>query len=137
MSSVLNAPAAASAPAATSTSVTIGHYLNGQTVVPARGRSQAVFNPATGAVSGHVALASADDVDAAVASAKAALAAWSELLISLFGFYAAGAIFLNNFFGRVVFPLGAPFGFIQKGALKPVSTSTSRGAFAAAGDRAA
>lgn len=43
------------------------------------------------------------------------LAAWSELLISLLGFYAAGAIFLNNYFGRVLVPLGAPFGFIRKG----------------------
>lgn len=43
------------------------------------------------------------------------LAAWSELLISLFGFYAAGAIFLNGYFGRVVLPLGAPCGFIRKG----------------------
>ncbi len=43
------------------------------------------------------------------------IAAWSELLISLLGFYAAGAIFLNNFFGRVLLPLGAPMGFIHKG----------------------
>lgn len=47
-----------------------------------------------------------------------ALAAWSELLISLFGFYAAGAIFLNSYFGRVLVPLGAPLGFIRKGAAK-------------------
>lgn len=46
------------------------------------------------------------------------LAAWSELLISLLGFYAAGAIFLNGFFGRVVLPLGAPCGFIRKGPAK-------------------
>lgn len=43
------------------------------------------------------------------------LAAYSELGISLLGFYAAGAVFLNNFFGRVVLPMGAPFGFIAKG----------------------
>ena len=46
------------------------------------------------------------------------LAAWSELLISLFGFYAAGAIFLNSYFRRVLVPLGAPFGFIRKGPAK-------------------
>ena len=46
------------------------------------------------------------------------LAAWSELLISLFGFYAAGAIFLDSYFGRVLVPLGAPFGFIHKGPAK-------------------
>jgi succinate-acetate transporter protein len=48
-----------------------------------------------------------------------ALAAYSELGISLLGFYAAGAIFLNNFFGRIVLPLGAPMGFIRKGSAQP------------------
>jgi hypothetical protein len=43
------------------------------------------------------------------------LAAWSELFISLLGFYAAGAVFLNSYFGRVLLPLGKPFGFIRKG----------------------
>jgi uncharacterized protein len=43
------------------------------------------------------------------------LAAWSELLISLLGFYAAGAVFLNSYFGRVLLPLGKPFGWIRKG----------------------
>jgi len=46
----------------------------------------------------------------------APLAAWSELLISLFGFYAAGGLFLNSYFGRSIIPLGAPCGFIRKGA---------------------
>jgi hypothetical protein len=50
------------------------------------------------------------------ASFFSGLAALSELLISLLSFYAAGAIFLNGFFGRVVLPLGGPFGFIRKGA---------------------
>ncbi|MEO6320499.1 MAG: aldehyde dehydrogenase family protein, partial [Polaromonas sp.] len=59
--------------------ITIGHYLNGSAVTPATGRSQQVFNPATGAVSGHVALASAADVDAAVAAAQAAFPAWSDM----------------------------------------------------------
>lgn len=42
------------------------------------------------------------------------LAAWSELLISLLGFYAAGALFLNSFFGRMILPLGKPLGLIKK-----------------------
>ncbi len=46
------------------------------------------------------------------------LAAWSELLISLLGFYAAGAIFLNSYFGRPLIPLGAPCGFILKASGK-------------------
>jgi uncharacterized protein len=45
-----------------------------------------------------------------------ALAAYSELLISLLGLYCAGAVFLNTYFGRVLLPLGKPFGFIEKGA---------------------
>ncbi len=48
-----------------------------------------------------------------------ALAAYSELGISLLGFYAAGAVFLNSFFGRVILPMGAPMGFITKGAAQP------------------
>ncbi|MDB5869238.1 MAG: hypothetical protein JWP96_1570, partial [Polaromonas sp.] len=59
--------------------VTIGHYLNGSALTPAAGRSQPVFNPATGAVSGQVALAGALEVAAAVASAQAAFPAWSEM----------------------------------------------------------
>lgn len=46
------------------------------------------------------------------------LAAWSELLISLIGFYTAGALFLNSYFGRPLIPLGKPFGFIRKGPAK-------------------
>ncbi|WP_061299896.1 CoA-acylating methylmalonate-semialdehyde dehydrogenase [Herbidospora cretacea] len=41
-------------------------------------RSGDVYNPATGEVSAQVALASADDVDAAVAAAKAAFPAWRD-----------------------------------------------------------
>ena len=48
-------------------------------------------------------------------------AAWSELLISLLGFYAAGAVFLNSYFGRVILPLGAPMGWIRKGPAKPAA----------------
>lgn len=44
------------------------------------------------------------------------LAAWSELGISLLGFYAAGAVFLNSYFARVILPLGAPLGLIRKGS---------------------
>ena len=46
------------------------------------------------------------------------LAAWSELGVSLLGFYCAGAVFLNSYFGRVILPLGAPMGFIRKGPAK-------------------
>jgi len=56
----------------------IGHYIHGERVASTSGRSQAVYNPATGAVARQVALASVDEVNAAVASAKAAFPAWSE-----------------------------------------------------------
>ncbi len=57
----------------------IGHYINGEATSGGSGRTQDVFNPATGAVSGQVALASADDVGAAVAAAQAAFPAWSNM----------------------------------------------------------
>ena len=47
-----------------------------------------------------------------------AAAAWSELAIALLGFYAAGAIFINSYFGRTLLPLGAPLGLIAKGPAK-------------------
>jgi len=43
------------------------------------------------------------------------VAAWSELAISLLGFYCAGAVFLNSYFGRTLLPLGKPMGWIRKG----------------------
>ncbi|KAF0864632.1 CoA-acylating methylmalonate-semialdehyde dehydrogenase [Pseudomonas sp. LD120] len=55
----------------------IGHYIGGQ-VQDAGERLSPVFNPATGAVQAHVALASQQTVDQAVASALKAFPAWSE-----------------------------------------------------------
>ena len=57
---------------------TITHHINGQVTNGESGRSQEVFNPATGQVSGRVALASHADVHAAVAVAKAAFPAWAD-----------------------------------------------------------
>ncbi|SDK65447.1 CoA-acylating methylmalonate-semialdehyde dehydrogenase [Billgrantia gudaonensis] len=57
---------------------TISHYINGQPAVGESGRTQEVFNPATGSVSGRVALASRGDVDTAVAAAQAAFPAWAD-----------------------------------------------------------
>ena len=67
-----------SSPAEVAPQITIGHHLKGRSSAPAAGRSQPVFNPATGAVSGHVALGSAADVGAAVAAAQAAFPAWAD-----------------------------------------------------------
>ena len=57
---------------------TIPHWIDGKTVAPVGTRTQDVFNPALGAVARQVALASVADVDAAVASARAAWPAWAD-----------------------------------------------------------
>jgi malonate-semialdehyde dehydrogenase (acetylating) / methylmalonate-semialdehyde dehydrogenase len=58
--------------------VNIDHYIGGRVVAGTSSRAQDVFNPATGAVSGHVALASAAEVGTAVAAAQAAFPAWAD-----------------------------------------------------------
>ena len=67
-----------SRPTIATSPVAIGHYINGQPASGSSGRSQSVFNPATGAVTGNVALANTADVAAAVASAQAAFPAWAD-----------------------------------------------------------
>jgi malonate-semialdehyde dehydrogenase (acetylating)/methylmalonate-semialdehyde dehydrogenase len=61
------------------TTTEIGHYINGQTFAGQRERVQDVYNPATGEVTGQVALATTGDVDQAVAAAKAAFPAWAAM----------------------------------------------------------
>ncbi|MBU3652852.1 MAG: CoA-acylating methylmalonate-semialdehyde dehydrogenase [Limnohabitans sp.] len=56
----------------------ITHFIQGQRVAGTSSRQQDVFNPATGAVTGQVALATAADVDQAVAAAQAAFAGWAD-----------------------------------------------------------
>ena len=56
---------------------TVEHFIDGKTVAGQSGRSSPVFDPSTGEESARVSLASAAEVDAAVKSSKAALAAWS------------------------------------------------------------
>ena len=56
----------------------ISHFIHGQPVAVKSGRSQPVFNPATGAPVAEVGLGSADEVNAAVAAASAAAPAWAE-----------------------------------------------------------
>ena len=57
----------------------IDHYIGGRVVAGTSGRAQDVFEPATGRVTGRVALADRAAVDAAVAAAKAAFPAWAEV----------------------------------------------------------
>ncbi|HEY1077424.1 MAG TPA: CoA-acylating methylmalonate-semialdehyde dehydrogenase [Fontimonas sp.] len=62
--------------ASTSAVPTVPHWVNGQ-AVSAQGRAGDVFNPSTGQVSARVPYASAEELNACVASAKAAFPAWS------------------------------------------------------------
>ncbi|MGQ3676580.1 CoA-acylating methylmalonate-semialdehyde dehydrogenase [Xanthobacter sp. TB0139] len=55
----------------------IGHFIGGQHVAGKSGRTADVFQPMTGEVIGKVALASADELRAAVENAKAAQPAWA------------------------------------------------------------
>ncbi len=56
----------------------IDHYIGGKLAAGTSGRAQDVYNPATGAVSGRTALASAAEVDKVVAAAQAAFPAWAD-----------------------------------------------------------
>ena len=60
----------------------ISHWIDGSTVAGTSGRTAPVYNPATGTVTAEVDLASAAEVDAAVAAAKAASAQWRRTPLS-------------------------------------------------------
>ena len=57
----------------------IGHYIAGERVAGQSGRTQDVYNPATGGVTGRVALAADAEVARAVAAAQAAFPAWADM----------------------------------------------------------
>ncbi len=61
---------------------TIDHWINGSLVPSTSGRTSPVYNPATGEQQAEVGLASVEEVDAAVASAKAAFPAWRNASLS-------------------------------------------------------
>lgn len=54
---------------------TVGHFIGGESVLT-QGRTQPIYNPSTGEVSGEVELASAETVKQAIANASAAYPAW-------------------------------------------------------------
>jgi malonate-semialdehyde dehydrogenase (acetylating) / methylmalonate-semialdehyde dehydrogenase len=58
------------------TAPTVPHWINGNLYPSTSGRTAPVYDPALGVVTKHVALADQAEVDAAVASAKAAFPAW-------------------------------------------------------------
>ena len=66
------------APEAFTTTADIGHWIAGQRDSGASGRTQPVFNPATGAVARQVHLGGEREVAAAVAAADEAFPAWAD-----------------------------------------------------------
>ncbi len=60
----------------------IGHWINNKVVLGSSGRSGVVFNPATGEQQAAVDFASVAELDAVVASAKAALPGWRSTSLS-------------------------------------------------------
>src|SRR4051812_33597708 len=61
---------------------TIEHWIGGSPTGGTGARRSAVYNPATGRQQHEVALADPADVDAAVATARAAFASWSQSSLS-------------------------------------------------------
>jgi malonate-semialdehyde dehydrogenase (acetylating)/methylmalonate-semialdehyde dehydrogenase len=78
MTDIADAPTTASA----ESSKSITHWIDGRRVPGSSGRTGPVYDPATGARSGVVDLASVEEVGVAVASAKAAFAAWREVSVA-------------------------------------------------------
>ncbi len=68
--------------AETLTTTTVSHWINGKPVAATSGRSGAVMNPATGEMIAEVGFAGVDDVDCAVAAAKAAFYEWRATPLS-------------------------------------------------------
>ncbi|SCC92916.1 Methylmalonate semialdehyde dehydrogenase (acylating) 1 [Thiomonas sp. X19] len=66
------------APEAFTATATVGHFIQGHATTGASGRSQPIYNPATGQVARQVALADASDVGTAVAAAQAAFPKWAD-----------------------------------------------------------
>lgn len=61
---------------------TIEHFINGELTSGTGERTQQVFNPATGQVTGELRLANQDDVKSVVAEARNAADSWSQVSLS-------------------------------------------------------
>ena len=68
--------------AETSTAAAVSHWINGKPVAASSGRIGAVTNPATGQIVAEVGFAGIEDVDRAVAAAKAASLEWRSTPLS-------------------------------------------------------
>jgi malonate-semialdehyde dehydrogenase (acetylating)/methylmalonate-semialdehyde dehydrogenase len=60
----------------------VNHWIDGRLVAGTSGREGPVYDPATGRLAKHVDFASIEEVDAAVAAAKAALPGWRAMSLS-------------------------------------------------------
>ncbi|OZD50196.1 methylmalonate-semialdehyde dehydrogenase (CoA acylating) [Rhodococcus sp. 06-1477-1B] len=60
----------------------IAHWIDGRATPSSSGRTAPVYNPATGDIRAHVALADDADIDAALASAERGFAQWSAFSIA-------------------------------------------------------
>src|SRR3954454_15856232 len=59
----------------------LGHFMNGEIVAGTSGHFSDVFNPSSGAVIARVPIATKEEVQGAIAAAKAAFPAWRALSI--------------------------------------------------------
>lgn len=76
------APTPTDADADASGAPLVPHWIGGEPVAGASGRTGEVFDPARGVVTKRVAFADQADIDAAVAAAKAAYPAWRDLSLA-------------------------------------------------------
>lgn len=60
----------------------ISHFINGEATVGTGTRSQDVYNPATGKVTGKLPLANAQDIDSVVTAAKKAAESWAQVSLT-------------------------------------------------------
>jgi malonate-semialdehyde dehydrogenase (acetylating)/methylmalonate-semialdehyde dehydrogenase len=72
---MMSTPSPAVAPA----TFRLGHFIGGRHVAGTSGRDGAVYNPATGALRGHVDFANTEETRAGIAAAEAALPAWAAV----------------------------------------------------------
>jgi malonate-semialdehyde dehydrogenase (acetylating)/methylmalonate-semialdehyde dehydrogenase len=63
----------------TTITTTINHFINEAETAGEGGRTQPVYNPATGAVSADLRLANRADLDATVAAARAGADSWGDI----------------------------------------------------------
>ena len=70
------------APSAPPTGETVSHWINGRRVAGTSGRRGPIYDPARGGLAREVDFASVEEVDAAVAAARAAFPAWRATSLS-------------------------------------------------------